>query len=77
MEDTLILYQASGKMRPDLSSSVNQEIAVILAEGYLRLMRMRKTSSAETGQSGENGPQELSQEQLDSFGRRSDEWELG
>ncbi len=53
------------------------QIAAILAEGYLRLMRIRKLSCKKIGQSGENGPQEMHQEQLDSFGLRSDEWELG
>ncbi len=50
-----------------------QEVAAILAEAYLRLMRLRKSSLEELGKFDEKGPQELPQEQLDSFGHRSDE----
>ncbi len=54
-----------------------RQIAAILAEGYLRLMRIRKSSRKEIGQYDEKGPQELPPEQLDSSRHLSDEWGLG
>ena len=44
---------------------------------HLRLMRTQKSSSKEIGHFEENNSQDSSQEQLDSFGPRSDESEMG
>jgi hypothetical protein len=53
------------------------QVAAVLAEGYLRLMRTRKSICGEIGKLGQNSAQKSRLEQLDSFGPRSDESEMG
>lgn len=60
---------------PNVPDSCEQlrEIADILAEGYLRLRRMRESSSGRAGPFEEKYPQDGPVKRLDSFGHRSDE----